>query len=175
MLDTIHAAFYTCSTLLDHVVSRLVGIIVVIMSVSIVTQVIFRYVVGKSLSWPEEVTVFMMAWLTFLGGSMGVWRSSHINVDFFVTKLPLKIRAGIRLGVHGVVLAFCAFLFAESFSFASESMAFRSDGLRIPLAYPRLCVPLGATVMLIHCVTLILGDLRDMRGTATRGAGHGTE
>ncbi len=158
MLRNVYSFFHATSTVLDSVIKVLVGVIVIGMSVSIIAQVFFRYIVGASLSWPEEITVMLMAWVTFLGGSMGVWRSSHINVDLIIKQLPRKGYQLMMLFIHVLILFFCLYLLEESYRFALNSAQFRSDGLRIPLMYPRLCVPFGITVMCIHSTTLVLQD-----------------
>ena len=44
----------------------------VILVANLVVSIFFRYVVGQALSWPEEISLMLFAWLTLLSGSLGV-------------------------------------------------------------------------------------------------------
>ena len=159
MLLSIFTAIDAFSHALDRHITRLVGVIILCMFASLFLQVCCRYFFNAPLSWPEEITMFLMAWMSFLGASVALRRWSHIGVDLFIKLLDGKKRILLFLCVRLIVLFFSIFLLVEGTSYAMGSMDMLSDGIRISMLYPRLSMPVGGLFMLIHSVAMVLGDI----------------
>ena len=67
MLTTAYIVLNRFGARIDRLTAWLVGIIVLLMFSSLFLQVISRYCFDAPLSWPEEVTMFLMAWMSFSG------------------------------------------------------------------------------------------------------------
>ncbi len=54
--------------------------------------------------WAEEVGEFSLAWLTFIGAAIGIWRGVHFKLEFLIHRLP---PGGQRLvfSLHSVLIA----------------------------------------------------------------------
>ena len=63
-----------------------------IMSILIVVQVFFRYVLQNSISWSEELARYMFIWLIYIGISYGVKERKHICVDAVYAFMPKKVK-----------------------------------------------------------------------------------
>src|SRR5690625_6410965 len=50
-------------------------------------NVIFRYFLKDPIFWANEASIFMMAWLTFLGGSLSLKYKSQASITFIVNRL----------------------------------------------------------------------------------------
>lgn len=50
-------------------------------------SVIFRYVIGSSLSWSFEASIAMLTYLTFVGAYLAMRKNSHLKVEVFVRML----------------------------------------------------------------------------------------
>ena len=61
-----------------------------LMSVIIVAQVFFRYVLKNSISWSEEIARYLFIWLIYIGISYGVKMDRHISVDAVCAMLPAE-------------------------------------------------------------------------------------
>ncbi|MDA8226350.1 MAG: TRAP transporter small permease subunit, partial [Desulfitobacterium hafniense] len=57
---------------INRLATWVVVIMTAVMSVIILAQVIFRYVLEAPLPWSEEVARYLMVWGTFLGAGLGV-------------------------------------------------------------------------------------------------------
>ena len=53
-------------------------------------QVVFRYVIGYSLYWSEELARYLFVWVSFLGSVVALERGVHIGMDVVVAKLPRR-------------------------------------------------------------------------------------
>ena len=66
-------------------------IAMVMMTIITFSGVISRYVFSSSIYWSEEVTRYLMIWMTFIGASLGIARGAHIKIDVTRLILPAKI------------------------------------------------------------------------------------
>ncbi len=135
-----------------------VGILLSLMVAIIMLQVGMRYIVGHALQWPEELTMFFMAWLAFIGGGVATYKSQHIAMD--IVLILFRKNAAVTRMLHLVgsiaLLVFAVFLLVQGISLVSESGRIVSDAMRIPMSYPRLAMPIGGGIMAWHCITNIL-------------------
>ena len=78
-------------------------------------QVFMRYVVARSLSWPEEVIRFSFIWFGFLGMSYCVRENIHIRVELLENALP-RIKMALNVLQDVVFFAFCAYMIRPALS-----------------------------------------------------------
>lgn len=135
-----------------------VGILLSLMVAIIMLQVGMRYLVGNALQWPEELTMFFMAWLAFIGGGVATYKSQHISMDIVLILFRKNAAVTRMLHLAGSItlLVFAVFLLIQGISLVSESGRIVSDAMRIPMSYPRLAMPIGGGIMAWHCITNIL-------------------
>ncbi len=146
----------------------IVALVVLVMFGSIFSQVVCRYVFNSPINWAEELTQFLMAWMSFLGAGIAVWSWSHVGIDLLLNKLKGRAHILVALTIRCAVLPFSLFLFIAGIDFVIGSQGMVSDGMRIPMIYPRLAVPVGGATMVLFTLTHILGDLCALRDTEAR-------
>ena len=59
-----------------------------LMVACVVAQFFTRYVLNNSLAWTEEIAIYALVVVVFLGSSLCVRASRHIQVDFLYRYLP---------------------------------------------------------------------------------------
>ena len=143
----------------NGIIEKIVGIIVLVMFSSLFTQVCCRYFFHSALSWPEELTMFLMAWMSFLGAAVALHRWGHIGIDFFLNKLSGKYQRALLLVIRLIVLGFTLVLLDVGIDLVASSGNVVSDGMRIPMIYPRLSMPIGAGLMVFNVIIMILEDI----------------
>ncbi|HAR80508.1 MAG TPA: TRAP transporter small permease [Succinivibrionaceae bacterium] len=74
-----------------------------ILSVVLAIQVFFRYVMGASLSWSEEMSRYMFVWLVYIGIAYGCKIMRHIKIDAGLFLFPKAMRKYV------VILGDCIF------------------------------------------------------------------
>ena len=75
---------FITSDLIDY----LVALTIATTSVLTITQVFLRYVANSPLFWSEELTRYLIVWLTFLGASLGIRHRGHIAIELIYRYLP---------------------------------------------------------------------------------------
>lgn len=130
-------------------------ILMLSMAIIVTLAVAFRYVLNAPLSWAGEVSVFLLIWISFIGGSLGLKYKSQAAVTIILDYAPLKIKKSILISGHIIMLLFLVLLIFYSFTWiTSPSVAFqKSTAMLLPMWIPYLAVPLGLTFSAIHLLS----------------------
>ena len=98
---------------------QLVAVAVFITIIAITFTNIIRRAIGvPSLLWVEETARVLLAWLTFLGGTLAVARGSHLVLDFFTDRGPPSVRRLISGFVSVASFAFFGLLVYEGWQYS---------------------------------------------------------
>lgn len=62
-----------------------------VITVLVLVQVFFRFVLHNALPWPEEATRFLLIWAAHLSFNIIIIENLNINVAFFQDKLPSRV------------------------------------------------------------------------------------
>lgn len=94
-----------------------------------------RYAGGRALVGADEVQVYAMVWLIFLGAAVAGVRHMHLRMDVFVQRLGPALGWWRKLFEAVLSLAVCVLMTWVSINFAIEmrAMGQHSDGAGIPM------------------------------------------
>ncbi len=129
-------------------------LLLAVMAALVAANVLSRYALNHSFPWVEELTRYMMVWLTFLGAGPALRVGGHIAVESLPAALPLRaaqaLRAAITLliGATLVVMAWLGWAYAD-FAWEQESPVLNWSLGRIYLA-----LPVGAVLALLHLLAV---------------------
>lgn len=124
------------------------------MVVLVIGNVFCRYVLNFSLVWAEEVSQYLMVWITFLGAGLALRQGRHVAVELLQERLPDGARRGLRWGVLLAALAFLVATAVLGCMFAWFARDMETPVLNISMAIPYCAVPLGAALLAIHLVLI---------------------
>ena len=101
----------------------------------------------------EQASLVLVVWITFLGAAVGVWRSTHLSIDFIREGMPSVLRESLRvmtdvlLAGFGLVMAWYGTSLAIGTSRRIIPMLGISEGWR--------AVPLGLCGVLVFVFALV--------------------
>ena len=78
------------ATPLEKVIFAFAGAGMALIAVIIFIQVVFR-VLGRSLSWSEEISRYIEVWIVFLTAGYALGKGQHICMDLLIHVLPKKV------------------------------------------------------------------------------------
>ena len=131
----------------------------VMMSVTVLLQVFFRFVVYMPFPWSEEIARYLMIWVGMVGSFVALRKGRHIGVTFLVEKLPAALNRVLAPLVQATLIAFLAVIAREGWNLAVANAAQKSPAMMIPMIYPYLAIPVGAGLMMIELTTGLLNHL----------------
>jgi len=148
---------------LGHVLDRTVGYVcigfAIIMTISTLVGILFRYVMVNPLPWTEELARYAMIWMGLLAVSMGVRRESHLGLNFVVEKFPRVFQTILKYLVRILIGVFLFYLMRYGYKMALSGMAQTAPALRIPMVYILGSVPVAALLSLVQLTLVTITDL----------------
>jgi TRAP-type C4-dicarboxylate transport system permease small subunit len=110
-----------------------------------------RYVLGYSLLGADEVQVFIMVAMTFVGAAIVTRRNMHLRMDVLLQFMPEWLRLLLRLVEVLLLIVLAGFVLTESFLYAQRMLMLgrASDMAGVPMWIPHGMVALGFGLMLI--------------------------
>src|SRR5699024_7210842 len=147
------------NTFLSYLNKFITGISMIILTgIVLITfiQVIFRYFFHNALGWGDEFSRFLLIWLSFLGFSIAVWHNAHLNIDFFVKRVPSFLKKFLNIIIHISIILFLGLAFI--YSFKVVEISHNSSLVSIPLTWGDAFVsfPIGIGISLLYYVNSIL-------------------
>src|SRR5437868_15431014 len=126
-------------------------------------QVIFRYLLNSSLQWAEELSVYAMIWLVFIGGVNLVRGWGHIAVTAFVKILPFRARAWCFIVAKLLSLVFILVLVYWGFQLVNLPVHANSPSMGFSTRWVKVSIALGSVLMALFTVNEIVRDFAALR------------
>lgn len=132
-----------------------------------VIGVFYRYVLGRSLAYVEEVAGLIMAAVIVLGASLAVTTKEHIRVELLLQLFPklsrwLNALAWLIVLVVSAAMAWLTWLFVSKL-ISNGQIASSVEWLKI--GWPLLIVPLGYAICCLKGAWILI---QEVTGRATR-------
>lgn len=134
-------------------------------------NVIGRYLLGISLIGADEVQIFIMVGMTFLGAAVVTRRNLHLRMDVLVRFFPRPIQLLLRILEQLLLIALAGFVLTRSYLYASQMLRIgrTSDMAGVPMWIPHGTVALGFALMLIVAVWGLIRMAQQMTARAASG------
>ena len=162
------------------------GLIVVIM----LAQVFYRYILGDSLIWAEELCRYLLIWQTFLVLGLAFSRGEFVALDFIPVLLNPRWQWILRAVMAVPILLFLAAMAWYGWDFASRFhrqtipaldfiwTALTGEALGLSIFYVYVSVTVGMVLLSLHVVAALVISFRpDCLGlpATARAHPHATE
>jgi C4-dicarboxylate transporter DctQ subunit len=114
-------------------------------------NVIGRYVIGRSILGADEVQIYIMVWMAFLGAAVVAWRREHLRMDVLVRFLPAGMQKGLRGLEVAVIVLLAGFALVQSvrYTWQMAMLGRTSDVGGIPMWIPHSAVALGFALIAV--------------------------
>ena len=141
---------------LDKIIEWFVGILVLFACFILFINVVLR-VMGYSLKWAEELTRYLIVWITFVGASLCVEDGSHVGIDVLPSRLGPRGRLILSIVVNLICIVFTVVMTYMGIKMVSQALHFnqRTAAMMIPMAVPYIGVPVGCCLMVVRYIQQI--------------------
>jgi len=120
-----------------------------------VTAVIFRYLFDSALSWPEEVTGFILILVTIVGASVGIRENRHPRVALFANYMSKRTSWVLEVFVFAVTTVAMVIILVLSLKFIYSVCYTEQTCISlefIPLWVPMVSLPVGVVLIVFRCI-----------------------
>lgn len=121
-----------------------------VMTVTILIQVSFRYVLSNPLDWTEEVARLMLVWLTFSGATLIFIKLEHPSIDLFVKIFPSSIRHYLKILNFVLIGIFLAYALLGGIKVLKVSKLVSSVALGFPMTLVYLSFFINGILIFIY-------------------------
>lgn len=144
---------------LEKILAIILGLV---MLVSLAAGVFFRYVLKSPLHWSDETAIFVLVWLTFIGGSMSIKMGKTATITIFVDRLKGSLKRFFMGLSFLLIFVFSAYLLYLSVIWLSSPniLVQRSSSMNMPMIYAYLSVPVSFLFISIHAMDLLVQNFR---------------
>jgi TRAP-type transport system small permease protein len=131
---------------------------VAVMTVVVLLQVIYRYLLSQPLYWSEELARFLFVWISILGAALSVQRRGHFGMDFFFRMLPDKGKRFLMFLIYLLMGGVVAVLLVQGIALVQKTAAQLSPAMEISMGWAYACLPAGSCLMAIHLLVIIFRE-----------------
>jgi len=133
---------------------RVTTIAVIVIAVLLVgcllVSIFFRYIIGYALSFPEELSMLLFAWLVLLAGSLGVREGFHVRLTIVTNQFPSIIR-----GILAPLITLGITVFGGVLVYSGQDLVVRTVGnISATIGYPieilYYPVPVCGALIIVH-------------------------
>ena len=154
MLPILKSINYACGKMIKYFLIACIGAQTGIVFLGVV----FRYVFADPLSWSDELSTFLMIYLTFFGCYAALEENQLARIELLITKLKGRWKNAIVITGYFVTLAFVAVVlyFGTTLYFSFSVQKQLSAAMRIPLKIFYISIPIGMMMMIFRiCITIL--------------------
>ena len=145
---------------LTRVITILCAILMVVITGTTFIQVVRRYMFGSVFRWAEELAIYAMVWVTFLGAVLCQRHSEHVRIDFFINLLPAKLKKWVEVFDLVICMVFMMILAFYSPSLLGTTGKFISTGFTIPMYFVYGSVLVSAILMIPYFIVQIIHKVK---------------
>ena len=143
--------FKKITNILGFLVSRITGILIVVMFAILLWQVFCRYVLKNSTGWTNELSMFLFFWCCMLGAAWAVKSGGHMAMTMLANKFKGVAGYVVRIIIVLISEVFFAVLISSGFKMTSKFAHTSTPLLKISNAY-------------IYCAFIVSGILMALFG-----------
>ena len=149
---------YLCNKI-DLLSKGLLVVMVSVITVIMLLQVFFRYVLNSSLQWSEELMLMNLTWIVFVGGIILMKNWEHANIPTFINLLPTNYRPFIFIFAKLLTILFLIILVWYGIDAFTQNFHANSPSLKISTRWAKLSIPVGSIFMAILAINLVIKDI----------------
>jgi len=148
---------------LDWFISRVVFILIAGLVITTTMQVVCR-VFFSALTWSEELSRYLLVWITFYAATMAYKRGNHITITFAVDLFKPKVKIVFTVLAYLLSMFFLVTIINYGWAMIKMQVFQISPALSIPMQYVYSTIPISLVIMIIHATAGIAGKIGGYAG-----------
>lgn len=139
---------------LSDILYKITGAINVLLITLIIVltflQVLSRYVTHISMPWAQELTVYSMVWMVFLGCSMGMRKHEVASLTLLEQAMPYRGKQILLIVDNIVLITFLVIVFKANIAVIANAMNRLSGMMRIPTGYVNIALSVSIVLIVLY-------------------------
>src|SRR5256885_4139719 len=141
---------------------KLLGAALIVAVLYNFVNVVGRYVVGWTFISADEVQIYIMVYIAFLGAAVATWRRLHLRMDVLVHRLPQRVQTVLSVIELGLIIVLAALVLYVSSGYVEQMAGLdaRSQNAGIPMWIPHSAIVLGFGLIALLAVLQFVQSFR---------------
>jgi len=137
---------------------KLLGFALIVAVVINFVNVVGRYIFGSTFISADEVQIYIMVYIAFLGAAVATWRRIHLRMDVLVQRLPGGVKALLAAAELVLILVLASLVLYVSSGYVTQMAGLdaRSQNAGIPMWIPHSAIVLGFGLIAVLSVLQIV-------------------
>lgn len=147
--------------ILDHFEDWFNAIVLLGTTALLFINVVLRYF-DMSITWAEEASRYLIAWLAFVGGSLCVKHGEHVGIDLLVQVSSPRMKKFLILSSELIATIFMLFFtyYGGKLTLSTFETGQISTGIMMPMWIVYSAIPIGCFLMAIRFFQRFIKTLR---------------
>jgi TRAP-type C4-dicarboxylate transport system permease small subunit len=146
--------------ILDFIPEAVLGVTVLITTVTIFAQVVFRYVFSSPIYWADEFAVLVFAWMIFIGTVVATKYNEHLSVDTFIRMFPQRLQVVLTITTNVAIFLVIVLLFVEGVELTQKTAGLKYPAMEISRGFLYISIPVTTPLMGIYLLRTIIRDIQ---------------
>ena len=141
---------------------KVVAFLVVALVLIIFYEIVSRYVFNEPTKWVHQSSGFLLCTMAFIGGAYTLYIKSHISVDIFYARFPLRTKAALDLFTWLLFYLFIGVLLwngSVMFGVSLDRLENSNTTWGPPMYPAKFTVALGAFLLLLQGLAKLVRDI----------------
>jgi TRAP-type transport system small permease protein len=147
------------------------GLGMVVLMIAVFIEVISRYIFNASFDFIQDISTWLMIWLTYLVAGVLIKYRQHIDINVGQDKLnkkiylPMLVLADIACVAFGLLLAIASI---QHIGLVKEAGIVSVTTLKVPMWIVKICIPLGGVIIAIFSLGTLGKDIANLVTSKSR-------
>jgi TRAP-type C4-dicarboxylate transport system permease small subunit len=131
---------------------KICAVLLLVMTLVTTFQIIARVILHVSSAWTEELSRFLMIWITFIGGTGMLIKGEHLAVDFLSSMYSPPLRKIARIVNNLIYTFFSGFMLIFGYKLFTNPITMRSltPALQVPRKWIYVILPFCMVFMVLY-------------------------
>nr|WP_279326038.1 TRAP transporter small permease [Bacillus sp. FJAT-47783] len=130
------------------------------MVIAVFLQVLFRFVLDQPLAWTEELSRYLLVWITFLGAGYAMSVKAHPSIEIVFERGNKLVKRIMIVVSSALIIFFFWHIVTNSFEFIERSMMQTSPSLQLPMGYVYTVIPISSILFVINVLYITISEWR---------------
>ncbi|MFB4162418.1 TRAP transporter small permease [Alteribacillus sp. JSM 102045] len=171
MVQKLDQWFYRSNRVLTKMVEIVCMMSVGAIAIITILAFISRYILQQPLVGTDELALFLLMWITFLGASLSIRRNDMVALSLFKDKLNSKNNLILQMILQSIIFCFSILGFWVGWLWLTSSSIWEaaSASLEFPLWIPSAIFPFTMLIMAIFTLENILNHMKRLKKINNEG------
>ncbi|MEQ9442675.1 MAG: TRAP transporter small permease [Cyclobacteriaceae bacterium] len=144
---------------LDRFLEKILIGIMALMVINVLWQVASRFILQSPSSFTDELSRYLLIWLSLLGASYVTGKKMHLSIDILMQKLNERRQKVLNTVIYGLVAMFALLAMVVGglrLVYIVFTLGQTSPALEIPIGIVYLVLPLSGFTIIYYSILNIL-------------------